>query len=262
MLKPLRVARVLLSVYYAYMVEYRAELLFWVLSGTFPLILMGIWTEASRSGQFDLSPAEFVRYFLAVFIVRQLTVVWVVWEFEREILQGKLSPQLLQPIDPVWRHFFGHVAERFARLPFVLLLIGLFLWLYPDARWIPNLASWGLGLGAIAVSFCLRFLLQYTLAMLAFWTERASAIEQFFFLVYLFLSGMIAPLEMFPESVRAVVLWTPFPYMIYFPASVLVGLPVDWGQGLLTIALWGALFLGLNRWLWRKGLRQYSGMGA
>ena len=32
----------MLSVYYAYMVEYRAELLFWVLSGTFPLILMGL----------------------------------------------------------------------------------------------------------------------------------------------------------------------------------------------------------------------------
>ncbi|MEO0537103.1 MAG: ABC-2 family transporter protein [Cyanobacteria bacterium P01_A01_bin.123] len=261
-LKLLNVARTLLSVYYAYMVEYRAELLFWVLSGTFPLILMGIWTEAARSGQFGLSPTEFVRYFLAVFMVRQFTVVWVVWEFEREVLQGKLSPLLLQPIDPVWRHFFSHVAERFARLPFAMILIGFFLWLYPDARWMPSLKGWGLGLGAIALSFCLRFLMQYTLAMLAFWTERASAIEQFFFLLYLFLSGMIAPLEMFPEAVRAVVLWTPFPYMIYFPASVLVGLPVDLGQGLLTIGLWGAVFFGINRWLWRKGLRQYSGMGA
>lgn len=258
----LRIARTLLSVYYAYMVEYRAELLLWVLSGTFPLILMGIWAHASESGQFDFQPVEFIRYFLAVFIVRQFTVVWVIWDFEREVLEGKLSSYLLQPIDPVWRYFFGHFAERFARLPFAFILIALFFWLYPQAIWVPNPAGLGLGLIAIALSFCLRFLMQYTFALFAFWTERASAIEQFWFLFYLFLSGMIAPLEMFPDQVREGVLWTPFPYFIYFPASLLVGLPVDLWRGLLTILGWGLIFFLVNRWLWYRGLKQYSGMGA
>jgi ABC-2 type transport system permease protein len=132
------IARVLLSVYYAYMVEYRAELMFWVLSGTFPLIFMGLWAKAAEGGQFALDPATFIRYFLAVFLVRQLTVVWVVWEFEREVNEGRLSPFLLQPIDPVWRHFFSHVSERFARLPFIAVLVGLFLWLYPQAAGLPS----------------------------------------------------------------------------------------------------------------------------
>ncbi|MEO0867269.1 MAG: multidrug ABC transporter permease, partial [Cyanobacteria bacterium J06642_11] len=64
--RPLRIIQTLLSVYYAYMIEYRAELMFWVLSGSFPLILMGLWQEAAESGQFDLNPATVVRYFLAV----------------------------------------------------------------------------------------------------------------------------------------------------------------------------------------------------
>ncbi|MDJ0704193.1 MAG: ABC-2 family transporter protein [Leptolyngbyaceae cyanobacterium MO_188.B28] len=257
-----RIVRTLLSVYYAYMVEYRAELLLWVLSGTFPLILMGIWAQASESGLLTFQSEEFVRYFLAVFIVRQFTVVWVIWEFEREVLEGKLSAYLLQPIDPVWRHFFGHIAERFARLPFAFILIALFFWLYPQALWVPSPVGLGLGLAAIALAFSLRFLMQYTFALCAFWTERASAIEQFWFLFYLFLSGMIAPLEMFPDAVREAVLWTPFPYLIYFPASLLVGLPVDPWRGLFTMLGWGAFFFLVNRWLWRRGLRQYSGMGA
>ena len=94
-----KIVRVMLSVYYAYIVEYRAELLFWVLSGTFPLIFMGVWAEAAQGGQFSLTPRELVQYFLAVFLVRQLTVVWVVWEFERELVEGRLSPYLLQPIE-------------------------------------------------------------------------------------------------------------------------------------------------------------------
>lgn len=261
-MSPIRKARTLLSVYYAYMVEYRAELILWVLSGSLPLILMGVWIEAAQGGQFGLKPVDFARYFISAFIARQLTVVWVVWEFEREVVEGRLSPRLLQPIDPVWHHVASHLSERLARLPFTLLLIVLFFVLYPQAFWVPSLSQLLLFLLAIALAFVLRFLIQYTFALFAFWTERASAVEQFWMLFFLFLSGLIAPLDVFPPLVRQVALWTPFPYLVYFPAALLVGLPVNTGQGLLLILGWTALFFGLNRWLWRRGLKQYSGMGA
>ncbi|HEY9649962.1 MAG TPA: multidrug ABC transporter permease, partial [Coleofasciculaceae cyanobacterium] len=82
--RTIKKALTFLSVYYAYMLEYRAELFLWALSGTLPLILMGVWTQASQGGQFGLSPTEFARYFLTVFLVRQFNIVWVVWEFEKE----------------------------------------------------------------------------------------------------------------------------------------------------------------------------------
>lgn len=262
MTKFLRLTRVFLSTYYAYMVEYRAELLLWVLAGILPFILMGVWMQAAQGGRLGLSPLDFARYFLATFIARQFTVVWVIWEFEREVVEGRLSPRLLQPLDPVWHHFTSHLAERFARLPFALALVVLFFILYPQAFWVPSLSQFLLFLLAVHLAFALRFLIQYTFALFAFWIERAAAIEQFWFLLYLFLSGLIAPLEMFPPQVQAVVLWTPFPYMIHFPAALLVGLPVNLGQSFLVIFGWVALFLGWNRWLWRQGLKHYSGMGA
>jgi ABC-2 type transport system permease protein len=223
---------------------------------------MGLWVEAAQGDRFNLTPTELVQYFLAVFLVRQFTVVWVIWEFEREVVEGRLSSYLLQPVDPAWRHFFSHVSERFARLPFAFLLVGLFLLLYPYAAWLPRLDNLLLGLLATALAFCLRFLMEYTFALAAFWIERASALEQFWFLPYTFLSGMVAPLALFPDAVRAAVLWTPFPYLIYFPASLLINRPDHVAQGFAAMVLWSALFWGLNRWLWRQGLRQYSGMGA
>jgi ABC-2 type transport system permease protein len=62
--------------------------------------------------------------------------------------------------------------------------------------------------------------------------------------------------------VRAIVLWTPFPYLIYFPASLLINQAEYVVQGFMAMVLWSGLFFILNRWLWRHGLRQYSGMGA
>ncbi len=257
-----RQIRVLLSVNYAYMVEYRAELLLWVLAGVLPFILMGVWMEASAGGQFGLSPLDFARYFLAAFIARQFTIVWVIWEFEREVVEGRLSPRLLQPIDPLWHHVTSHISERFARLPFAIVLVIIFFLLYPQAFWIPSFTGTMLFCLAASMAFALRFLMQYTFALFAFWTERASALEQFWFLLYLFLSGLIAPLEVFPPMFRQIVEWTPFPYMIHFPAALLVGMPVNVGKSLLVMAAWSVVFLIWNRWLWRKGLKQYSGMGA
>lgn len=142
MKKFIRKALTLLLVYYAYMIEYRAELILWVLAGSLPIILMGIWIQAAQGGQFGLSPVDFARYFITVFIVRQLTVVWVIWEFEREVVEGKLSPKLLQPLDPVWHHVASHISERFARLTFAFLLVALFFILYPQAFWVPSLSRW------------------------------------------------------------------------------------------------------------------------
>ena len=258
----IRKGRTLLLAHYAHMLEYRAEIFLWALSNSLPIILMGVWIEASQGGNFDFTPQEFARYFFSVFIVRQLTTIWVIWEFEREILEGKLSFRLLQPIDPVWHHVARHLAEKMTRIPLIILFCGLFFVLYPDAAWIPRLSNIFLGVVAIILAFVLRFAIQYTFAMLAFWTERASAIQQFWFLFYIFLSGTIAPLEVFPDSVRQLVEWTPFPYMMHFPAVLLMGLTVDFGRSILIMLGWVVVFIGLNRWLWRRGLKQYSGMGA
>lgn len=258
----IRKAVTLLSVYYAYMVEYRAELLLWVLSGSLPIILMGVWIQAAQGGNFNLTPVDFARYFLTVFVVRQITVVWVIWEFEKEVVEGRLSPKLLQPLDPVWHHVASHLSERVARIPFTLMLIALFFFLYPQAVWLPNWSQVLLFTLAVVLAFILRFLIQYTFALFAFWTERASALESFWFLFFLFFSGMIAPLNVFPETVRKIVLFTPFPYLIDFPTSLLVGLPVDVTRGFLSMVGWILIFLGANRLLWRAGLKRYSGMGA
>ena len=258
----LKTIRTFLVVYYAYMLEYRAELALWVLANCLPLIMMGIWTQAAQAGQFTLSSLEFARYFIAVFMIRQFTVVWVIWEFERQVVEGKLSPRLLQPIDPVWHHVAAHVAERWARMPFLFVFVGLFFSLYPQAFWVPSLTNVALCLLAVVLAFILRFMIQYTFAMFAFWTERAVALEQFWLLFYVFLSGMIAPLDLFPPAIKALVLWMPFPYVLYFPASLLINRPVDVGSGFLALLIWIGIGLIANRWLWRRGLRHYSGMGA
>jgi ABC-2 type transport system permease protein len=49
---------------------------------------------------------------------------------------------------------------------------------------------------------------------------------------------------------------------VYFPSALLVGKAIDVWQGIGIMAGWMAVFFVISRWLWRKGIKQYSGMGA
>lgn len=257
-----RKASALFQVQLALMLEFRAEIYLWVFAGVLPLILLGVWAEAGASGAFPLDRIDFIRYFIAAFVVRQLTFIWVIWELEELVVSGRLSQQLLAPLNPVWRFLAGHVTERVVRLPLVLIVAGVCFLLYPEAAWLPDLVHLLSAFGLLTLAFLVRFALQYMMAMLAFWSERASAIEDLWFVLHLFLSGLIAPLEVYPPVVRAISELTPFPYLIYYPASLLMGKSLPLTKALLVLGAWGAVAIVVQRRLWKKGLESYTAMGA
>ena len=271
-----RVARALLSSQYALMLEYRAETALWALSGILPFIMLGIWSQLAvapaglgsgsgggpGSGGIGLDQLQLSRYFLAAFVARQFSVAWVVYAFEEDALQGRLSPYLLQPLQPLWRYVAAHLAEQVTRLPFVVLIAAVFFLLQPATLWIPSPGRIVATVLAIWLAFTINFLLQSCIAILCFWSERASALERLLFIPYLFLSGLVAPLEVFPPALRAAAHWTPFPYMVAFPAQLLAGQTVPIAASFAAMVAWIALLLPITLLLWRAGVRRYSAMGA
>jgi ABC-2 type transport system permease protein len=257
----LRKARALFGLYLSYMLEFRAEIYLWVAASVLPLILLGVWAEAAASGAYSLSRVEFIRYFVAVFVVRQFTFIWVIWEFDELVVTGNLSQQLLQPLDPVWRFVASHVTERVVRLPLMLAVVGACFVVYPESRWLPTVTQFLSAAALLMTAFAVRFMMQYMMSMLAFWSERAASIEELWFVVHLFLSGLIAPLDVYPESVRRLTELTPFPYLIYYPVNLLLGRGAPFGRALLVLGVWGGLAWIVQRRLWRRGLMRYSAMG-
>jgi len=85
---------------------------------------------------------------------------------------------------------------------------------------------------------------------------------------YVFLSGLVAPLQAFPPDLQRLALLSPFPYLIGFPAQLLAGTPMGREQpfsiagGFAAMLLWLLLLLPALAVLWRAGLRRYSAMGA
>ncbi|MFC4453208.1 ABC transporter permease [Deinococcus sonorensis] len=260
-------ARVLLANGFASMTAYRAEIIIWMLSGTLALVMMLIWmAQASRAAGGEIggyNGQDFASYFLSVWVTGQLLVAWVAWELDFQIRQGTLSPQLLRPLDPLWVHYFHHLAERIVRLPFMVLLVALFAWL-TGAHFSSNPLDYLIFLVLAMVGFTMRFLWEYCTGLLAFWMESSTALSELNWLLYAALGGFFAPLSFYPPLVQDIARWTPFPYMVGLPAQLLAGkatlAQASWG--LLVLAGWTVAFWLLRAWMWRSGLRRYGAVGA
>jgi ABC-2 type transport system permease protein len=81
----------------------------------------------------------------------------------------------------------------------------------------------------------------------------------------LVLSGMIAPIAMFPPAVQQVLQWLPFPYMLNFPVEILMGRVNTPEQMLFGFSIqfaWVIVFAVAVTVVWKLAIRSYSAVGA
>ena len=252
----------LLKVQYSNMLEYRVEIALWAISGVIPFFMLNIWTNNNLNESINLSNIMLSRYFLSAFFVRQFSVVWVVFSFEEDSLMGKISPYLIQPLNPFYRYFAQHLAEQITRFPFAIIIVIFFFIFNPDSIWIPNPSTLFLSIISTFLSFLIQFLLQSIVACLCFWTEKASSIERLLFIPTLFLSGLLAPVVSFPTYVKGWIYLTPFPYLIDFPANLLSENTNNVIGGFSMQILWILLLFPLFKKIWFEGTKKYTAMGS
>lgn len=251
---------------FAEAVAYRAALLVWILTTTFPLVSLVLWTGIARSGGpiGEFGEAELAAYFVAAFLVRQLTASWVVWDLERSIRRGDLSVLLLRPVHPIFHHVMLNVTALPVRLVLALPLALGVLW-----------AAGGLEIGAhggtlwllgpaLVGAWLLNFAVQAAVGCLAFWTDRSSSLYEIWAGLFMVLSGYAVPTSLFPGWLAEVARALPFHAILGFPTEVLTG-RLDFTAALEFLALqwaWVAAAWLLVAAAWRRGVRAYGAFGA
>lgn len=265
MKRTLRALPTLLRVGFAEAVAYRAEFLVWILSTNMPLVMLALWTAVARDapvGRFG--QRDFVAYYLAALVVRQLTGAWVVWELNHEIRQGTLAFKLLRPVHPLVAYACQNVAALPVRLviavPVALVLLftaagenvtrdPLLLLLFP----VTVMAAW-----------LISFLAMSIFGTLAFWFESATSLFDVWFGLFGIFSGYLVPLELYPHWVGAVARWLPFRYMLAFPVELVTG-TLSRAEALRELGVQWAFVAGLflaTQAAWRVGVRRFSSVGG
>lgn len=246
-------------------VAYRAEIVIWMLTGTLPLVMMTVWLSIAEGGPVgNFQPGDFVSYYLGTVFVRQMTGVWIIWDLDRAIRLGELSPQLLRPINPIYFYAAHNLAAKPLRLPILLPTLGLAVWWFPGAGYDLSPLNALTFLAVLFLTWLLYFIVQYCIALLAFWITQATAAWQAWFTLWLVFGGYLIPLDLFPAAITRLTFWLPFRYTFSFPLEILMGRIHGEAlfAGLGIHAGWLVVFFALYQLLWRTGLRRYSAVGA
>jgi ABC-2 type transport system permease protein len=255
----------------AMMLQYRFAVLIWAVWGFVgPLISLAVWTAASGGGTVEnpasgarFDRADFAAYFLTFMIFGHLSMSWDAFEFAFRVRNGSLSPSLLKPIHPIHADAARNVAFKLVTSTMLLPVWLALIWILKPT---PPTSGWSLLLAvpALLLAAVIRYVLQYCLAVLAFWTTRVDAANQLYFTLDSFLAGRIAPLSLLPVWLGAAAYFSPFRAMGAFPVELALGRvpPGEIATGFGLQLLWLAACILLLRVLWAAGIRQYSAVGA
>ena len=246
-------------------VAYRAEMIVWVLATTMPLIMLSLWLAVAEGGPVGrLGRPQFIAYFLAAFIVRQLTGSWASWQINMEIRDGTLAMRLLRPVSPL----LGYAAENIAAMPLRALVsvpvAGAALLIVGTSQTCHDPVTWGMCGAAMLGAWLITLFANYAIGALAFFLESSSKVMDIWFATFFVFSGYLFPLELLPHALRVAVDWLPFRYQLGFPVELMTG----------ALSRRAAFELLLHQWafvlamatiatsLWRRGVARFAAYGG
>ncbi|MBT3604773.1 MAG: ABC transporter permease, partial [Candidatus Latescibacteria bacterium] len=161
-----------------------------------PVVYLVVWATVAnaRGGMVgDYNPEDFAAYYIVLMIVNQFTFTWVMHEYDYRIRQGALSVLLLKPVHPIHSDIADNISYK-VLMSFIVFPTAILLYILFDPNLLFHLQTFALFLCALTIAFFMRFFIEWTLALIAFWTTRNEAINQMYFTLGLFLSGRIAPI--------------------------------------------------------------------
>jgi len=248
-------------------VAYRGSVGIWVVTSVIqPIVMIVVWrTVAGPTGTVGgYTASRFVTYFAIMMLVNHLTFIWLMWEFEWRVREGTFSPLLLRPIHPIHKDISDNVAYKVIGLIGILpAMVILILAFHGDLSGMDPLQLIA-AVPALVGGAVLRFMIEWVLALSAFWMTKTTALNNFYMSVQTFLSGGFAPLSVFPPLIAAIANWSPFPWTQAFVANVAMGRTtgVHILSGYGVQAIWIAAAFGLLRLVWSRAVRRYSAVGA
>jgi ABC-2 type transport system permease protein len=196
---------------------------------------------------------EMVTYVSTGWALRSFYFNEVDREIASQVQEGRLAMSLIKPVDfqaMVLSQALGESAFRL--LLFSIPIAGLLFLVYP----LRAPASIWAGLLFVASGFLSVLLvgaINFSVGLIAIRTQSILGFLRAKYLILELLSGLLIPPTLFPERIRPILDWLPFPHMNYTPGRIYLGLvsgPAAY-RALALQAAWALLLLAAGRLLWR-----------
>ncbi len=182
-----------------------------------------------------------------------------------DIYTGALNKYLVYPIPYFGFRFAMHLGSSLMSLAQGTLALGIF-WVATSSgeQALPQLTAIVQFFVLVFLSIGLRFVIQSAIQASAFWFEQIWALLVLFSFLIMLLGGQLIPMSLYPSWAQLILSYTPFPILAALPAEALLGKLAwpDFFWGLSVGVIWTVIFLAFGQFVFRMGVRNYSGIGA
>lgn len=247
---------------------YRVSFFFWRLQVFISfLTFYSLWSAVGRSHGFSsniYSLPQLYSYFVIGYIIRALVFTTRTQDLGGDIQEGRLSVLLLKPISIIKYYFSRDVIDKLFNLFFMIFEFALILILFQPTLVVPSPINFLFFILFLILSIAIFFFYSLAISFSAFWVDNAWSIRFLSGVVFVNLfSGQFIPLDLLPPVIYKILVFTPFPYMYFYPVKIFIG-QVNPPQAINYLAT-GTVCLLLtaliSRWLWLKGKRKYQSYG-
>ncbi len=222
------------------------------------------FTLAIRRTVGDYTTEQLLTYYLFAGVITNLLMADSMEQISNEIAEGDLSNYLLRPMN-----YFGYWTARllgFRTITLFATLFGIFLLtLVPGVNFFFQTDPTALLQSAtlFGMSFIIVELLHFSVALLAFWANRAFGPRWLLVNLLYFLTGLFIPVDLFPAWAQNILWWTPFPTLVYGTTKAYLGLVTkpEFVHMLLTQTVWIIIFGIILSIIWTRGVRSYEAYG-
>lgn len=177
---------------------------------------------------------------------------------------GDLSNNLIRPINVLLASFASDIGDKAMNVLFAIAELSILIFLlHPPLFFQTNFLYIGLSLVAIAIAVLLYFFFGVLISCIAFWSSEIWAPRFLFVSIVTFFSGVFFPLDILPHNIYMILQLLPFSYLLYFPLKIYLGdiAISEVVQGLLIESMWVIILFFIVKYIWKKGLIEYTAQG-
>lgn len=250
----------MLGLYFERTFEYRLRSLVWILIPiTNNSVLILFWAAAGNRS------VTISTYYILMTLVGLITTSHTEYEVaEIDIKQGGLTNYLTKPISYFRIQLLSEIPYRILHGLYAFVLMGGFLFFIPGVL---HITLNPIHIPLVILIFILGYLISFSfkmgIAYSAFWFKDSRGFFEFIMIIIIIFSGGIMPLPWYPQFMQTISNILPFAYFGYYPVIALQGSLslFELVRLLLIQSTWFCVLYLFQRYLWNKGMKEYTAIG-
>ncbi len=216
----------------------------------------------ARIAGYDL--AEMFTYVSVGWIIRSFYWNTIDQEMAYEVIDGKISMQMIKPVSIQWMWVARAMGESTFRLGMLTLPTAVAVTLIFPVRLPASAAAAALFAASVLGSFFLMCAINFMIGTCAIRLKSILALIRAKYWLIELLSGLLIPLAFFPEAARKILGWLPFPHIASTPLQLYLGkLPLAQALTMLAVQwFWVIALLWLGSVWWDSSARKLTVHGG